>query len=84
MSLLSWLIVGGLAGWIASMIMNKNAEMGLVKNIIVGIIGAYIGGGIVSLIGKSGVSGFNVWSVLVAVLGAVVLLWIVDKVTNKR
>ena len=78
-SLIAWLVVGGLAGWIASIIMGKNADMGIISNIIVGIIGAYIGGGIFSFFGKTGVTGFNLYSVIVSVVGAVVLLWIIGK-----
>lgn len=80
MGLLSWLIVGGLAGWIASKIMNTDHSMGLIANIIVGVIGAFVGGFIVGIFGGSGVTGFNVWSILVAILGAVVLLWVVKKI----
>lgn len=80
MGLLSWIIVGGLSGWLASLIMKKNESMGFFANIIVGIIGAFIGGFVVSLFGKTGVTGFNLWSIIVAVLGAVVLIWIVGKI----
>lgn len=80
MGLLSWIIVGGLSGWIASLIMKTNASMGIIANIVVGIIGAFIGGFIVSLFGGTGVSGFNIWSFIVAILGAIVLIWIVKKI----
>jgi uncharacterized membrane protein YeaQ/YmgE (transglycosylase-associated protein family) len=76
MGILAWIILGGLAGWFASMIAGNNAEQGIVGNIIVGIIGAFIGGFIVSLLGGEGITGFNLWSLVVAVLGAVVLLLI--------
>ncbi len=77
MGILSWLIVGGLAGWIASIIMGKNASMGLIANIIVGIIGAIGAGFILRLFGVNGVTGFNLWSILVAIGGACLLLFIV-------
>lgn len=80
MGYLAWLILGALSGWIASMIMGKNSEMGAFANIIVGIVGAFIGGFIFNLIGGSGVTGFNIWSVIVAVIGACVLLYIVNKI----
>lgn len=83
MGLLSWIIVGGLAGWIASMIMKTNESMGFVANIVVGVIGAFIGGFVVSLFGKTGVTGFNLWSLIVAVLGAVILIWIVGKIKGR-
>ena len=83
MGIISWIIVGALAGWIASMIMGKNEQMGAVANIIVGIIGAFIGGFIMNLLGFGGVDGLNISSILVAVLGAVILLAIV-KAVQKR
>ena len=80
MGLLSWIILGGIAGWIASMVMGTDKSMGVLANIFVGVIGALIGGFIVSLFGGEGVTGFNVWSLVVAVLGSIVLLWIVKAV----
>ncbi|NLV86169.1 MAG: GlsB/YeaQ/YmgE family stress response membrane protein [Clostridiales bacterium] len=77
MGFLSWIIIGALAGWIASMITGHNKEMGALANIVVGIVGGVIGGFVMNLIGGEGVTGFNVWSLLVAVLGSVILLWIV-------
>ena len=77
MGIIAWIIFGALAGWIASMITGQNERMGCIANIIVGIVGAFIGGFLMSLIGGGGVSGFNLYSFLVAVLGAVVLLAIV-------
>ena len=76
MGILSWIIVGGIAGWIAGLIM-KGSGSGVLMNIIIGIIGAFIGGLIMNLLGNVGVTGFNLWSLLVAVLGAVILLAIV-------
>lgn len=79
MGLLSWLIVGGLAGWLASKVMDTDHKMGLLANIGVGIAGAFIGGFIVGLLGGTGVTGLNISSILVALLGSVVLLWLVKK-----
>lgn len=75
-----WIILGGLAGWVASMIMGRNAQMGLAANVIVGIIGAVIGGLIMNFFGQPGATGFNVYTFLVALLGAIVLLFIVGLV----
>lgn len=83
MGILAWIILGGLAGWIASMIADTDAQQGIVLNIVVGIIGALIGGFIVELFGGSGITGFNIWSLLVAVAGSLVLLTFV-KSFNKR
>jgi uncharacterized membrane protein YeaQ/YmgE (transglycosylase-associated protein family) len=79
-NILVWIIIGGLAGWIASMIMGRDARMGAVANIVVGIIGALIGGFIMNQFGQAGATGFNLYSLLVAILGAVVLLFIVSLV----
>ena len=75
MGLLGWIIFGGLAGWIASALVKE--RRGCLMNVIVGIIGAVVGGLIFSLLGGVGVTGFNVWSLVVAVIGAVVFLAIV-------
>jgi uncharacterized membrane protein YeaQ/YmgE (transglycosylase-associated protein family) len=79
-NLLIWILLGALAGWIASMIMGRNAQMGALANIVVGIVGALIGGFLMNAFGAPGVSGLNLYSILVAILGAVVLLFIVGAV----
>ena len=76
MGIIGWIVLGGLAGWVASMIMGNNAQQGLLGNIVVGIIGALIGGFLVGALGGEGVTGFNLWSFLVALLGAVIALWL--------
>jgi uncharacterized membrane protein YeaQ/YmgE (transglycosylase-associated protein family) len=78
MNVLVWIIFGALAGWIASMIMGRDAQMGALANIIVGIIGAVVGGLIMNFFGAPGVTGFNFVSLFVATLGAVVLLFLVS------
>jgi len=83
MSLLGWIILGALAGWIASIIMGRNDRMGCITNIIVGVIGAFLGGWIFSLFGGTPMTGFNLWSLLVAIVGAVVLLAIVGLFTRR-
>lgn len=80
MNFLVWIIFGALAGWLASIVMGKNRQMGALANIIVGILGAFIGGWIMNSFGAAGVTGFNLQSILVAILGAVVLLFIVGLV----
>ncbi len=74
MGLILWIVFGALAGWIASMIMKTDAEQGVILNIVVGIVGAVIGGWLMSIVGESGVQGFNLYSFLVAVLGACALI----------
>jgi len=81
MNWLVWIIFGALAGWIASMIMGKNAQMGALANIVVGIVGALIGGFLMTnVFGAQGVTGFNITSLIVAIIGAVVLLFLVGLV----
>lgn len=82
MEFLTWIIVGALAGWVASMIVGTNARQGAIMNIVLGIIGAFVGGFIMNLFGASGVSGFNIYSVLVAILGAVVVVWLYSALTR--
>lgn len=77
MGILSWIVLGALAGWLASVITKQNNQMGCLTNIAVGIIGAFIGGFIMSFAGGSGVTGFNFYSFLVATMGAIVLLVLV-------
>lgn len=81
MSIIVWIIIGGLAGWAGGAIMKS--EGGMLRNIIVGVIGALIGGFIMSFIGAEGFTGFNLWSFLVAFLGSVVLLAIMGLVTKR-
>lgn len=75
-NLILWIVLGAIAGWLASLIMGRNAQMGLLANIIVGIVGALIGGFIMNFFGQSGTTGFNLWSLLVATLGAILLLFL--------
>lgn len=78
MGILLWIVFGAIVGWVASMFMGTNE--GLVLDIVLGIIGAVLGGWLMSFIGKSGVTGFNLYSFLVALLGAVVLIAIVKTI----
>ena len=82
MGIVGWIILGAIAGWLASLITGNDKRMGAGMNIFVGIIGAFIGGLIMNLIGGYGLTGFNLWSILVATVGAVVLLLIVNAITR--
>ena len=82
MNILIWIIFGAIVGWIASKIMDTDAEQGLIANIVVGIIGAFIGGFVMQSLGGSGVTGFNLGSLLVALLGSVILLGIYKMITK--
>ena len=83
MSIIAWLVLGLIAGFIASKIVNKQGE-GLVMNIVLGVVGAFVGGWVFSLFGMSGVTGLNIYSLLVAVLGAVVVLFIYHGLVRRR
>lgn len=84
MGILAWIVFGALVGWIASMIMKKSSQMGAFANIVVGILGAFIGGLIMSLRGGWDITGFNLRSFLVALLGAIILLAIVNVVKRGK
>ena len=78
MGIILWIVFGALVGWVASMVMESGG--GLVWDIVVGIVGAVIGGFIMSLFGSGGVNGFNLYSFVVALVGACVLIAIVRAV----
>jgi uncharacterized membrane protein YeaQ/YmgE (transglycosylase-associated protein family) len=75
MGIILWIIFGALVGWVASAVMGSSE--GIVADIIVGIVGAIIGGWLMSFFGNTGVTGFNLYSFLVALLGAIVLIFLV-------
>ena len=83
MSILAWIILGLVAGFIASKIVNKTGE-GLVLDIVLGIVGAVVGGFLFSLVGAAPVTGFNIYSVIVAVMGAIVVLVVYHAIVGRR
>ena len=83
MSIVAWLVLGLIAGFLASKIVNKQGE-GLLMNMVLGVVGAEVGGWVFRLFGMSGVTGLNVYSLLVAVLGAVILLFIYHQLIRRR
>lgn len=80
MGIILWIIFGAIAGWIASMFMGTDRNQGTLSDIIMGIIGSVVGGFLMNLVGKSGVTGFNLYSLLVAVIGAVVVIYVARKI----
>ncbi|NCC67340.1 MAG: GlsB/YeaQ/YmgE family stress response membrane protein [Clostridia bacterium] len=84
MGIIGWIVIGALAGWIASLITGNDKKMGAGMNILVGVVGGFIGGIVMNLIGGYGVTGFNLWSLLVATVGAIILLLIVNAVKRKQ
>lgn len=81
---IGWIVLGGLAGWVASMFVGTNRDQGLLGNIIAGILGGFLGGWIFSFFGGAGVTGFNLWSFIVALVGAVVVLMIWKAISSRR
>ncbi|HWQ32021.1 MAG TPA: GlsB/YeaQ/YmgE family stress response membrane protein [Blastocatellia bacterium] len=75
MSILAWIVLGLIAGFIASQLVNNRGE-GVVMDIILGIVGAVLGGFLFNQFGMSGVTGLNIWSIIVSIIGAVILLFI--------
>jgi len=86
MSIIIWIIMGALAGWIASIITGRNASQGAIGNIVVGILGAFLGGWLMNMFGQGGadLSTFNLYSLLVAVGGAVLLLFVYGMITRRN
>lgn len=76
MNFILWIVFGALSGWLASVIMKTNARQGFFMDILLGIIGGVVGGFIMNVFGQPGVTGFNTYSLLVAVLGAIALIYI--------
>jgi uncharacterized membrane protein YeaQ/YmgE (transglycosylase-associated protein family) len=79
MSILAWIVLGLIAGFISSLIVNRRGE-GMLLDIVLGIVGAVVGGWIMAALGGEGVNGFNLYSVLVAIGGAVVVLVILHAI----
>jgi uncharacterized membrane protein YeaQ/YmgE (transglycosylase-associated protein family) len=83
MSIIGWILLGLIAGFIASKIVNKSGE-GFFLDIVLGIIGAIVGGFIFSAFGASGVTGFNLYSMIVAIIGAIIVLVIYHAVFGRK
>ena len=83
MSIIAWLVLGLVAGFIASKLYAGSGQ-GAVIDIVLGIVGAIVGGFLFNMLGGAGVTGFNLYSMIVAVIGAVVVLWIYHAVTGRR
>ena len=83
MSIIGWLILGLIAGFIGSKLVNKSGE-GLVLDIVLGIVGALVGGFLASLVGGAPVNGLNIYSLVVAVIGSIVVLFAYHALTGRR
>jgi uncharacterized membrane protein YeaQ/YmgE (transglycosylase-associated protein family) len=83
MSIIAWLVLGLISGFIASKLVNKTGE-GMVLDIVLGVIGAFVGGWLFNTFGQAGVTGLNLYSMLVAVVGAVVVLVVYHAIFGRR
>jgi uncharacterized membrane protein YeaQ/YmgE (transglycosylase-associated protein family) len=83
MSILSWILLGLIAGFIGSKIVNSTGQ-GLFLDIALGIVGAVVGGFLFSVFGTEGVTGFNIYSLIVAIIGSVVVLWVYHALMGRR
>jgi uncharacterized membrane protein YeaQ/YmgE (transglycosylase-associated protein family) len=83
MSIIAWLVVGLVAGWIGSMVVNRRGD-GLIMDIVLGVVGAFVGGFLFQMFGHSGVSGINIYSIFVAAVGAIVVLVIYHAIARRR
>jgi uncharacterized membrane protein YeaQ/YmgE (transglycosylase-associated protein family) len=82
MSILAWIVLGLIAGFIASKIYVGTGQ-GVLMDIVLGIVGAVVGGYLFDMLGAGGITGFNIWSMLVAIVGAVLVLWIYHAVSGR-
>jgi uncharacterized membrane protein YeaQ/YmgE (transglycosylase-associated protein family) len=82
MGWLAWIITGAIAGWLAGKVMSSGG--GLLTDIIVGIVGAFLGGFLFNALGLAGTTGFNIWSIFVAFIGAVALLFVIRMLNGRR
>jgi uncharacterized membrane protein YeaQ/YmgE (transglycosylase-associated protein family) len=82
MSIIAWIVLGLIAGFIASKIFVGSGQ-GMLMDIVLGIVGAVVGGYLFNALGSTGITGFNLWSMFVAVVGAVVLLWLYHLIAGR-
>lgn len=83
MGILLWIIFGAFAGWVASVIMKTDANQGAGMDILMGIVGAIVGGYLMEMFGQAGITGFNLYSLVVAVIGAIVVISIGRALKNR-
>lgn len=83
MSIVGWIVLGLIAGFIASRIV-RGSGAGILMDIVLGIVGALVGGFLFDAVGSVGITGFNIWSMFVAVIGSIVVLWIYHAISGRR
>lgn len=81
MNILIWIIFGALAGWLASIFMKNDSST--LEDIVLGVIGAFVGGFVMNFFGQPGVTGFNLYSIIVATLGAVIVIFVGRKLRSR-
>ena len=84
MGIIAWIVLGLIAGAIAKAIMPGNDPGGIIVTMLIGVVGAFLGGWLGSLITGTGLTGFSVWSIVLAIVGALILLWIYRLSTRNR
>lgn len=84
MNFIVWIVFGAIAGWVASMVMKTNASQGLLMDIVMGIIGAVVGGWLFNAFGQPGVTGFNIYSFVVAIIGASIVIGVGRMIMKNR
>jgi uncharacterized membrane protein YeaQ/YmgE (transglycosylase-associated protein family) len=84
MGIIGWVVLGGLAGWVASKFVGTDKQQGIVGNIVAGVLGGVLGGWLFSFLGGAGVTGFNIWSFVVALVGAIIVLMIWKAITQRK
>ena len=83
MGIIAWIVLGLIAGFIASKVVNHTGS-GIIMDIVLGVVGALVGGFLFSIFGATGVTGFNIYSMIVAIVGAIVVLWIYHALVGRR
>lgn len=83
MGIVLWIVFGAIAGWIASVIMKTDSNQSTINDIILGVIGAIVGGFLMGMVGQTGITGFNLYSLFVAVIGAVVVIYVGRMLRNR-
>lgn len=84
MSIISWILLGLIAGFIASKILGTSSQQGLLMDLVLGIVGAIVGGVVFGAVTGVGVTGFNLWSVIVSIVGALIVVWGYRQLTGRR
>ena len=87
-NIIAWIVLGAIAGWIAGMLVKGDERWGVIGHVVLGIVGALVGGFLANLLGlgsgREGGDVVNIWSIIVAIIGAVIVVWVVNALTRRR